>query len=264
MWCKNVRNVKEFVSAPRSVGRGLRGITEKLKMHFKPEPLIIYERYIFGKRLRKTDERIADFAVDLKRLSASCKFGNFLDEAICMQFVVGLSMSKIKSRLMQKSTLAFEAAVKIAIAEHAATTSCAKIEPSTSRDSADRGSVHHLATKHAKPSRVNKMCWRCGNVTTHPITAVLNRRHVTDAIKSGMFINDVTPSESGLWTTRKHRLQCITCTKRQITTSSMTWRKRHVRVRRRPAMTQRQTVTMNATSSDEKSSPFHVAGLHLG
>ena len=47
------------------------GIIEKLKTHFKLEPLIIYERYIFGKRSGKTDERIADFAVNLKRLSAS-------------------------------------------------------------------------------------------------------------------------------------------------------------------------------------------------
>ena len=143
-------------------------IIDKLKTHFNPEPLIIYERYMFGKRSRKTDERIADFAVDLKRLSASCKFGNFLDEALCMQFVVGLSMSKIQSRLMQESTLAFETAVKIAIAEHAAITSCAEIEPSTPRDSADR--VHHVAaTKHANPARVNKSsCWRCGNSNHTP------------------------------------------------------------------------------------------------
>ena len=132
-------------------------LIDKLKTHFKPEPLIIYERYMFGKRARKTDERIADFAVDLKRLSASCNFGNFLDEALCMQFVVGLSMSKIQSRNMQEE--------KIAIAEHAAITSCAEIEPSTSHYSADRGSVHHVAaTKHATPARVNKSCcWRCGN-----------------------------------------------------------------------------------------------------
>ena len=103
-------------------------VIDELKTHFKLEPLIKYERYMFGKRLCKTDERIADFAVDLKRLSASCKFGNFLDEALCMQFVVGLSMSKIQNRLMHESTLAFETAVKIAIAEHAAITSCSSIQ----------------------------------------------------------------------------------------------------------------------------------------
>ena len=31
-----------------------------------------------------------------------------------------------------------------------------------------RGSGHHVATKHAKPPRVNNMCWRCGNVNHTP------------------------------------------------------------------------------------------------
>ena len=77
-------------------------------------------------------------------------------------------MSKIQSRLMQKSTLAFETAVKIAIAEHAAIKSCAEIDPLTSRHSADR--VHHVAaTKQANPARVNKSCcWRCGNLNHTP------------------------------------------------------------------------------------------------
>ena len=168
MWRKTVRNVEEFVPAQEVSDVDCGDIIDKIKTHFKPEPLIIYERYMFGKRSRKTDKRIADFAVDLKRLSASCKFGNFLDEALCMQFVVGLSMSKIQSRLMQESTLAFETAVNIAIAEHAAITSCAEIESSTSRDSADR--AHHVAaTKHANPARDNKSCcWRCGNSNHTP------------------------------------------------------------------------------------------------
>ena len=188
------------------------GIIEKLKTHFKPEPLIIYERYIFGKRSPKTDERIADFAVDLKRLSASCKFGNFLDEALCMQFVVGLSMSKIQSRLMQESTLAFEQQSRSPLPS----TQRSRCAPKSSRQ-------HHVTVwtedrsttwRRNMPNRPEST--RCvGAVvtrTTHPITAVLNRRHVTDAIKPGMFRNDATPSESGLWTTRKHRLQCIMCT----------------------------------------------------
>ena len=64
---------------------------------------MIYERYIFGKRTRKHEETVADFAVDLKRLSSTCKFDAFLDQALCMQFAVGLNMPKVQSRLMQKT-----------------------------------------------------------------------------------------------------------------------------------------------------------------
>ena len=183
-------------------------IIDKLTSHFKPKPLIIYERYMFGKRSRKTDDRIADFAVDLKRLSASCKFGNFRDEVLCMQFVVGLSMSKIQSRLIQESTLDFETAVNVAISEHAAITS----SPKSSRQ-------HHVTMR--TEDRFTK--WRRRNMlnrfestnyvscvvtrTTRPITAVLRRRHVTDAQQLVIFRNDVKPSESGLGTIN-HRGLC--------------------------------------------------------
>ena len=91
-------------------------IIQKLTTHYAPEPLLIYERYIFGKRTRKYEDKVADFAVDLKRLSSTCKFDAFLDQALCMQFVVGLNMLKVQSRLVQERTLAFDDAVKIAIA----------------------------------------------------------------------------------------------------------------------------------------------------
>ena len=54
-------------------------IIDKLKTNFTPELFIIDERYIFGKRLRKTDERIPDVDVDLKRITATCTFGQFLE-----------------------------------------------------------------------------------------------------------------------------------------------------------------------------------------
>ena len=206
-------------------------IIDKLKTHFKPEPLIIYERYMFGKRSRKTDERIADFAVELKRLSASCKFGCFLDEALCMQFVVGLSMSKIQSRLMQESTLAFETAVKIAIAEHAAITSCAEIEPSTSRDSADR--VHHVAaTKHANPARVNKSsCWRCGNSNHTPDSCRFKTQTCHGCNKVGHIQKRCDAVRK--WTRDKKTTRPVhyvtTEAARQMTTSSITCRRRHAR-----------------------------------
>ena len=66
-------------------------IIQKLTTHCTPEPLLIYERYIFGKRTRKYEEKVADFAVDLKRLSSTCKFNAFLDQALCMQLVVGFA-----------------------------------------------------------------------------------------------------------------------------------------------------------------------------
>ena len=139
-------------------------IIQKLTTHYTPEPLLIYERYIFGKRTRKYEEKVADFAVDLKRLSSTCKFDAFLDQALCMQFVVGLNMPKVQSRLMQERTLAFDDAVKIAIAESSAVASCANIDTMRGGGSAEDGTVHRVFSKgRGKAQSHSKVCWRCGN-----------------------------------------------------------------------------------------------------
>ena len=57
-------------------------------------------------------------------------------------------MPKVQSRLMQESTLAFDAAVKIAIAESPAATLCANIDSSFQGGSAEGGTaIHRVFTK---------------------------------------------------------------------------------------------------------------------
>ena len=87
-----------------------RVIIKKLKDHLKPAPLLVFERYRFGKKVRKPDEKISDFALELRKLSATCEFGDFLDSALWMQFVVGLNHPKIQDRLIQEKTMTFSKA----------------------------------------------------------------------------------------------------------------------------------------------------------
>jgi len=107
---------------------------------------------------------MADFAVDLKRLSSTCKFNDFLDQALCMQFVVRLNMPKVQSKVMQERTLAFDDAVKIAIAESSAVASCANIDTMRGEGSAEDGTVHRVFSKgRGTAQNHSKVCWRCGN-----------------------------------------------------------------------------------------------------
>ena len=169
---------------------------------------------------------------------------------------------------MQESTLAFEAAVKIAIAEHAAITSCAEIEPSTSRDSADRGSVHHVATKHVKPPRVNKMCWRCGNSnhtpdncrfksqTCHRCNRIGHVQKRCDAVRKWTADHRKTPTT----------VHCV----REVADDNVINQLTNA-TRASAAAASDDSASdgddggrMNATTSDEKLSPFHVAVNILG
>ena len=114
--------------------------------------------------VRDQAREMKNFAVDLKR-SATCKFEAFLDQALCMQFVVGLNMPKVQSRLMQESTLAIDAAVKVVIAESSAATSCAIIDSSFQGGGGARKAEQPSiasTTRGEQTSRNGKMCWRSG------------------------------------------------------------------------------------------------------
>ena len=52
-------------------------------------PLVIGERFRFYQRCQRTDESIADFIADLRRLSISCDFGEFLEQACETVLFVG-------------------------------------------------------------------------------------------------------------------------------------------------------------------------------
>ena len=45
-----------------------------LKKHFDPKPLVIAERFRFYQRSQKSDESVADFVADLRRLCIKCEF----------------------------------------------------------------------------------------------------------------------------------------------------------------------------------------------
>ena len=130
--------------------------------------------------------------MDLKRLSATCKFEALLDQALCMQFVVRLNMPKVQSRLMQESTLTFDAAVKIAIAESSAATSCANIDSSFQGGSTEGGTaIHRVFTKRGEQtSRNSKLCLNCGSGTHNPDncrfkTMSCHKCKMSDTYKSG-------------------------------------------------------------------------------
>ena len=117
---------------------------------------------------------------------------------------------------MQESTLIVDVEVKINIAEHAAITSCAQIDPSTSLDMRGRRNgpprVYETCTSNA--SQQNLFKWRCGNHRyivnwfTIIIFMVVTSNHTTEncsfksktcdiyVIKSAMFKNFFKPTNS--------------------------------------------------------------------
>ena len=61
-----------------------------LKRHYNPQPLVIAERFYFQCKSQRSSESAFKFVAKLRKLGTSCKFGDFLNEALRDRFVCGL------------------------------------------------------------------------------------------------------------------------------------------------------------------------------
>ena len=65
-------------------------LSETLRRHFDPKPLVIAERFHFHRRNQASDGSISEYVAELRRLGTHCKFGNYLEQALRDRFVCGL------------------------------------------------------------------------------------------------------------------------------------------------------------------------------
>jgi len=89
-------------------------ITTILLQHYEPKPLVISERFNFNRRQQAANELIADYVAELRRLSAHCEFGTFLDDALRNRFVCGLQSKAVQKKLLVEISLTFTCALEIA------------------------------------------------------------------------------------------------------------------------------------------------------
>ena len=95
-------------------------VLEVLRKHYKPKPVLIYERYKFYSRVQKSGESVNDFVAALKSLAHTCEFGATLTEMLRDRFVMGLANEKIQQVLLAETELTFDKAVNMATARETA------------------------------------------------------------------------------------------------------------------------------------------------
>ena len=113
-------------------------ILDTLRKHYKPKPVLIYERYKFYSRAQKSGESMNDFVAALKALAHTCEFGATLLEMLRDRFVMGLYSDKIQQVLLAETDLTFEKAVSMATAREAA---------SKDVQAMSSGTVHYVPSK---------------------------------------------------------------------------------------------------------------------
>ena len=114
-------------------------ITAVLLKHFEPKPLVISERFHFNRRQQGANESVADYVAELRRLTAHCEFGTFLDDALRDRFVCGLRSEATQKKLLVEASLTFSRAVEIAQSMESAASKTKLLQSHTSADDTQRG-----------------------------------------------------------------------------------------------------------------------------
>ena len=130
-------------------------LTDVLKRHYEPKPLVIAERFHFHRRFQAADESVAEFLAQLRRLSAHCEFQSYLDQALRDRLVCGLRNENIQRRLLAEADLTLTRAFELAQGMEAA-------ERNTKSLKSTETAIHQVDTKR-NPSAVSpSSCFRCG------------------------------------------------------------------------------------------------------
>ena len=149
--------------------KSLAVLTKALKDHYDPKPIVIAERYHFHLRNQSQTENISEYVAELRRLAATCEFGEFLDDALRDRFVCGLWSEATRRRLLPEAKLTFARAVELAQCLEQAD------KDSKSFKTAEAVPVQKLSqTQRRKsgatqgPRNSTKSCYRCGRTNHNP------------------------------------------------------------------------------------------------
>ena len=67
---------------------------------YKKDTVEIAERFKFFKRVQQEKESVADYIAELRKLSKTCNFGDYLDTALRDQLVCGLNELTTQKELL--------------------------------------------------------------------------------------------------------------------------------------------------------------------
>jgi len=140
---KTYNLVCNLLAPARSSEKSYQELTELLKQHYNPRRSVIVQRFKFNSRVQQPRESIADFLVDLRRLSEHCQY-QALEEMLRDHLVCGVSNTQIQRHLLAEGELTFKQAMDIATGMELAERNLVDIQQRT-------GQTTQLALETNKP-----------------------------------------------------------------------------------------------------------------
>ena len=139
--------VKDLVSPKVPKECSMNELVEVLNNHYKPQVIVIYERFKFYRRRQEPHETVASLIAALKSLAATCDFGDRLEGMLRDKLVMGLKEESTQHVLLTEKKLTFARAVEIANAREAAERDVREFGQKPSSGSKDVNSIKSSNTK---------------------------------------------------------------------------------------------------------------------
>ena len=96
------RRIRDVLAPRAPTEVSFKDICTTMSDHLQPEPSEIVQRYSFNTRVRRSQESVATYVAELKRIAEHCNFGDNarLNEMIRDRLVCGIANDKWKQRLL--------------------------------------------------------------------------------------------------------------------------------------------------------------------
>ena len=161
--------LKDLVAPDRPVEKSYTELVRTLQQHFSPPTLTLAERFKFGIRNQKPGESYAEFATALRRLTAKCEFGTFLDDALCLRFVCGLQDKATQKRLLLLKEPKFKDVLDTAIKCESADHHMELMQDKSPDSGVFQFKKNNFAnnSQKFKNQSLSKQCWRCERRNHH-------------------------------------------------------------------------------------------------
>lgn len=182
--------LKNLVSPETPDSRTYQQLCDALKAHYTPKSNRTAERFRFQNRKQQDGETIQDFLAALKDCSLKCEFGADLNSRLVDGFVHGISNSVIQKKLLAKSDLNLEKAIKIATAIEQANADAKEItkevKPVNFIKSGTRNDNHRSRQKPDKRQKpATQPCYRCNGKNHTPDICYFKKSKCNYCLKVG-------------------------------------------------------------------------------
>ena len=166
--------LSDLLAPAKSADKSLKELKEALQTHFEPKPVVIAERFQFHRRNQEPGESVAEYKAELQRQAASCKFGDYLPQAIRDHLVCGLRSESTQKCLLVEGDLTLTKALDIAQSMEAADRNTQRLKLKGNSDPLQVSDVHCVGTHRGSGSSArsssthrgsgsNQHCFRCGS-----------------------------------------------------------------------------------------------------